>query len=146
MLNRKLLGLLMPLGVLACAQSATAAVVNVTKSENCTCCEGWVEHMRKAGFVVHVDVVDDVRPTATRLGVPEDLRSCHTSVAEGYVIEGHVPAGDVKRLLAQDPKATGLAVPGMVLGSPGMDFGPQTEAYKTFLFSKHIEKQVFASH
>lgn len=146
MLRRKLLTLLMPLGLLACAQSANAAVVNVTKSANCTCCEGWVEHMRKAGFTVHVKVVDDVTPTATRLGVPQDLRSCHTSVVEGYVIEGHVPAADVKRLLAQDPRAAGLAVPGMVLGSPGMDFGPQKEAYKTLLFTKAGEKQVFASH
>ena len=146
MIRRKLLALLMPLGVLACAQGASAAVVNVTKSADCTCCDGWVDHMRKAGFDVDVKVVDDVRPTATRLGVAENLRSCHTSVVEGYVIEGHVPAGDVKRLLAQNPKAAGLAVPGMVLGSPGMDFGSQKEPYKTLLFTKSGQKQVFASH
>ena len=146
MISRKLLSLLMPLGLLACAQSANAAVVNVTKNANCTCCDGWVEHMRKAGFHLNVKIVDDVTPTASRFGVPEDLRSCHTSVVEGYVIEGHVPAGDVKRLLAQDPKATGLAVPGMVLGSPGMDFGPQKEPYKTLLFTKSGQKRIFASH
>ena len=146
MSNRRLLAFLAPLALLACAESAAAAIVNVTKSASCTCCEGWVEHMRKAGFTVKVTVVDDVTPTADRLGVPKDLRSCHTSVVEGYVIEGHVPASDVKRLLAQHPKAAGLAVPGMVLGSPGMDFGAQKEAYKTILFTKAGKTQVFASH
>lgn len=146
MIRHKVLALLMPLGLLACAQTANAAVVNVTKSADCTCCEGWVDHMRKAGFRMNVKVVEDVRPTATRLGVPDELRSCHTSEVEGYVIEGHVPAADVKRLLKERPKAAGLAVPGMVLGSPGMDFGTQKEPYKTLLFKKAGQKQVFASH
>lgn len=146
MFRRKLLAGLAPLALLACAESAVAATVNVTKSASCTCCEGWAEHMRKAGFTVKVTVVEDVTPTATRLGVPKQLRSCHTSEIGGYVIEGHVPAADVKRLLARRPKATGLAVPGMVLGSPGMDFGKQKEAYKTILFDKGGMRQVFASH
>ncbi len=146
MIRHKVLALLMPLGLLACAQAANAAVVNVTKSADCTCREGWVDHMRKAGFRMNVEVVEDVRPTATRLGVPDELRSCHTSEVEGYVIEGHVPAADVKRLLKERPKAAGLAVPGMVLGSPGMDFGTQKERYKTLLFKKAGQKQVFASH
>ena len=145
MIRRKLLAGLAPLALLACAESAVAATVNVTKSASCTCCEGWVEHMRKAGFAVKVTVVDDVTPTATRLGVPKDLRSCHTSETGGYVIEGHVPAADIKRLLAQRPNATGLAVPGMVLGTPGMDFGPQKEAYKIILFDKAGKREVFAS-
>lgn len=146
MFSRKLLSFVAPLALLACAESAVAATVSVTKSASCTCCEGWVEHMRKAGFTVNVRVVDDVTPTATRLGVPKDLRSCHTSEVGGYVIEGHVPAAEVKRLLAQRPKATGLAVPGMVLGSPGMDFGSHKEAYKTILFDKTGLRRVFASH
>lgn len=146
MFKRRLTALVAPLALLACAESAAATTVNVTKSASCTCCEGWVEHMRKAGFTVNVREVDDVTPTATRLGVPKQLRSCHTSVVDGYVIEGHVPAGDVKRLLAQHPKAAGLAVPGMVLGTPGMDFGAQKEAYKTILFTKAGTTQVFARH
>ena len=146
MFKRKLIALVAPLALLACAESAAATTLNVTKSASCTCCEGWVEHMRKAGFTVKVTVVDDVTPTATRLGVPKQLRSCHTSVVEGYVIEGHVPASDVKRLLAQHPRAVGLAVPGMVLGTPGMDFGAQKEAYKTILFTKAGKTQVFAQH
>jgi len=90
--------------------------------------------------------VDDVTPTATRLGVPDRLRSCHTTQAGGYVIEGHVPAADVKRLLTIKPKAVGLAVPGMVAGAPGMEQGGRAQPYKTLLFDKTGRIRVFASH
>ena len=90
--------------------------------------------------------VDDTGPTAKRLGVPDNLRSCHTSQIGGYVIEGHVPAADVKRLLATKPKATGLSVPGMVMGSPGMDQGGMKQPYQVVLFDKSGKTKVFASH
>ena len=146
MLRRKLLLALAPLALLACAESAAAATLRVTKTASCGCCAGWVEHMRKSGFKVEVHDVDDVTPTAARLGVPAKLRSCHTSEINGYAIEGHVPAADVKRLLAARPKAAGLAVPGMVMGSPGMEAGGRGHAYQTILFDKAGKTKVFASH
>ena len=123
MKSRLLLRIVASLALLASAESAVAATLVVTKSASCGCCKHWVEHMKKAGFAVQVREVDDVTPTARHLGVPDSLRSCHTSQIGGYVIEGHVPAADVKRLLATKPKAAGLAVPGMVAGSPGMEQG-----------------------
>ena len=136
MRRRRLLNLLAPLALLACAESAAAATLVVTRSAYCGCCKNWVEHMKKAGFAVEVHEVEDVTPTARRLGVPDKLRSCHTSQISGYAIEGHVPAADVKRLLATKPEATGLAVPGMVVGSPGMEQGGHKEPYQVLLFDK----------
>ena len=146
MLRRRLVTILAPLAILTLAQSAAAATLVVTKTATCGCCKHWVEHMRKAGFEVEVREVDDVTPTARRLGVPDKLRSCHTTQAGNYVIEGHVPAADVKRLLAQKPKAVGLTVPGMVPGSPGMEAGGRSEPYKVLLFTRDGKTTVFASH
>lgn len=145
-MKRILLKLVAPLALVACAQSASAATLLVTKSAYCGCCKHWVEHMKKAGFDVQVNDVDDVTPTARRLGVPDNLRSCHTSEIGGYVIEGHVPAADVKRLLATKPKVAGLAVPGMMVGSPGMEHGGHSEPYKVVLFDKTGQTKIFASH
>lgn len=146
MKNRLLLRIVASLALLASAESAVAATLVVTKSAACGCCKHWVDHMKKAGFAVQVRDVEDVTPTARRLGVPDSLRSCHTSQVGGYVIEGHVPAADVKRLLATKPKAAGLAVPGMVAGSPGMEQGGYNEPYKVVLFDKAGKTRVFASH
>jgi len=145
MKSRKLLSLIAPLALLACAETAAAARLMVTKTAACGCCREWVEHMRKAGFDVHVRDVEDVTPTARKLGVPDRLRSCHTSQIAGYAIEGHVPAADVKRLLAIKPKAAGIAVPGMVAGSPGMEVG-HSQPYKVLLFDKSGKTRVFATH
>ncbi len=146
MRRRKLVNILAPLALLACAGNAAAATLAVTKTATCGCCAKWVEHMRKAGFKVTVRDVADVAPTAKRLGVPTHLRSCHTSQIGGYAIEGHVPAADVKRLLAKRPKAAGIAVAGMVMGSPGMEHGDHRQPYQTILFDKAGKTQVFASH
>ena len=145
--RRRLLAMLAPLALLAMAESAAAATLAVTKTAYCGCCKHWVEHMKKAGFQVEVREVEDVAPTRARLGVPDALRSCHTSEISGYAIEGHVPATDVKRLLATKPKAAaGIAVPGMVMGSPGMEHGDHKEPYKVVLFDKAGKTKVFASH
>ena len=147
MLRRKFVTILAPLAILACADSAAAAAtLVVTKTATCGCCKHWVEHMHKAGFEVEVHEVEDVTPTARRLGVPDKLRSCHTSQIAGYAIEGHVPAADVKRLLAQKPKAVGLTVPGMVVGSPGMEVPGRSEPYQVLLIMKDGTTKVFASH
>ena len=146
MMRRKMIHFLAPLALLACAQTAAAATLSVTKSATCGCCGAWVERMKAAGFTVEVHEVADVTPTARNLGVPDRLRSCHTSVIDGYVIEGHVPAADIRRLLASKPDATGLAVPGMVVGSPGMEQGDHKEPFQTILFDKAGKATVFASH
>ncbi|GJD77498.1 DUF411 domain-containing protein [Methylobacterium gregans] len=108
--------------------------VAVTKDPNCGCCEKWVTHLRDAGFTVTV-TEGPVNPVKARLGVPRDLASCHTAQVGGYVVEGHVPAGAIKRLLAEKPQGTGLAVPGMPVGSPGMEVdGMEPDTYEVTLF------------
>jgi hypothetical protein len=104
----------------ASAASALPRMV-VHKSESCGCCIKWVEHMQQAGFEVEVRNVDNVHPVKLRVGVPPGKGSCHTAEIDGYFLEGHVPAADVKRLLTERPAARGLAVPGMPVGSPGME-------------------------
>lgn len=133
-----------PVALLACTQAA-AATIEVAKTPHCGCCEHWVDHMREAGFTVKVANVEDVTPIAKRLGVPDELRSCHTARAGKYAIEGHVPAADVKRLLKEQPEALGIAVAGMPAGAPGMDRGPTKVPYETILFTKDGTK-VFAAH
>lgn len=108
--------------------------VAVTKDPSCGCCAKWVDHLRQAGFTVTV-TEGPVNPVKARLGVPRDLASCHTAFVDGYVVEGHVPAAAIKRLLAERPKGTGLAVPGMPAGSPGMEVeGREPDTYEVVLF------------
>ena len=127
----------------AFAQSAPR--VEVYKNASCSCCGGWVEHLRDNGFAVSTHDVDDVPANRKKLGMPEDLGSCHTATVNGYLIEGHVPAADIKRLLKEKPQALGLAVPGMPAGSPGME-SPRPVAYDTLLVDRKGSTTVFASH
>jgi hypothetical protein len=107
----------------------------VSKDPTCGCCASWVEHVREAGFSVEVVERADLSRLKARLGVPQALASCHTAEVGGYVVEGHVPAEAVKRLLAEKPQAKGLAVPGMPIGSPGMEVeGSAPETYEVVLF------------
>ena len=113
----------------------TLPKMTVTKDPGCGCCGAWVEHVRKAGFAVEVIESADVNRLKVRLGVPQALASCHTAEIGGYVVEGHVPADAIKRLLAQRPQARGLAVPGMPVGSPGMEVaGVEDDPYDVLLF------------
>lgn len=146
MLTRRAAIAAVPLLFAAYAEAAAPILVQVVKSPSCGCCSLWVAHLRRAGFQVRVADVADVTPTARRLGVPDDLRSCHTASVGGYAIEGHVPAGDIVRLLRERPAAAGLAVPGMPMGSPGMDQGGRREPYRTILFTRAGRRSVFASH
>lgn len=100
---------------------ATLPVMLVHKSATCGCCSAWVDHMRAAGFRVDVRDVDDLDAVKARVGVPAGKGSCHTAEVGGYFVEGHVPARDIKQLLAEKPEARGLVVPGMPVGSPGME-------------------------
>ena len=115
----------------ALAMAATP-IINVYKSATCGCCEAWVKHLRDNGFKVEAHNVANPSDTREKMGMPDRMGSCHTAVVDGYAIEGHVPAADIKRLLASKPKATGLAAPGMPLGSPGME-GPRKDAYDVYL-------------
>ncbi|WP_345295115.1 DUF411 domain-containing protein [Luteimonas vadosa] len=111
-----------PPGVLIPAsRDAALPHVVVHKSPTCGCCGAWVEHIRDAGFHVEVRESDDLEPVKSRLGVPFGKGSCHTAEIDGYFVEGHVPAEDIKRLLAERPDARGLTLPGMPIGSPGME-------------------------
>lgn len=120
--------------------------VEIYKSPYCGCCEQWIAYMRNSGFNVSIHNVRDVTPVREKFGVPDAMASCHTAVVGGYAVEGHVPADDVKRLLRDRPKAAGIAVPGMVLGSPGMEQGQGKDAYYVMLFAKDGTPRVFAQH
>jgi hypothetical protein len=103
------------------AATTAAPVIDVYKSASCGCCGAWVEHLQKNGFTVRAHDVANPSDYRAKHGIPDALGSCHTGVVQGYALEGHVPATDIRRLLKARPKATGLAVPAMPLGSPGME-------------------------
>jgi hypothetical protein len=129
----------------AFAQAGLPKVL-VTKDPNCGCCGSWVDHLKAAGFPVEVITTPQMNRVKARLGVPDDLASCHTAEVGGYVIEGHVPADAVKRLLAEQPQAKGLAVPGMPVGSPGMEVaGTAPDTYDIVLFGP-AGQSVFARY
>ena len=115
------------------ARAAAESAVTVHKDPTCGCCTGWVQHLQKAGFTTNVIENRSLDALKRRLGVPDDLAACHTAELAGYVIEGHVPADAIRRLLQEKPSATGLAVPGMPVGSPGME-GGTPERYDVVLF------------
>jgi hypothetical protein len=126
--------------------SATAVVVY--KSPTCGCCSAWAEHVRAAGFRVEVQSVSDdkLRSISRDGGVTNDLASCHTAKVGGYTVEGHVPAADIQRLLKEKPSVAGIAVPGMPMGSPGMEQGGRKDPFNTIAFTKDGNKTVFAKH
>jgi len=131
-----------------CARAAKPGTLVVYKTPYCGCCKGWVAHMDRAGFSPTVKEVEDLAPVRGRYGVPFKLSSCHTGVIGGYVIEGHVPPEDVTRLLREKPKALGLTVPGMPIGSPGMEVPNRpAESFQTLLLlDRSGRTQVFATH
>ncbi len=133
---------------LATGAHAGEPVVMVEKTANCGCCAGWVEHMRASGFEVEVRDVNPERLDMTKrmLGVEPEYQSCHTAVVDSYVIEGHVPAADIRRLLAERPSAMGLAVPGMTIGSPGMEMDGERDPYDVLLLNHGAGATVFSSY
>ena len=129
---------------------ATAAkpVMQVYKSPTCGCCAKWVEHATAAGFDVRVVDLDDAKLDAqkAKLGVTQRLQSCHTATVNGYVVEGHVPAADIWKMLKDKPAIAGLAAPGMPRGSPGMEMGSTKDRYDVLSFDKSGASKVYASH
>jgi hypothetical protein len=142
--RRKTLGLLVAgLVYVLPVQAAARPKVVVSRDPSCGCCGAWAEHLRRAGFPVEIVETANVNAVKQRLGVPTDLASCHTAEVQGYVIEGHVPASAILRLLEERPQAIGLAVPGMPIGSPGME-GGRPETYEVLLFG--AQRRTFARY
>lgn len=133
-------------GAFLSQKPAVATELVVYKSPSCGCCTEWVKHMQDNGFTVKVHDQNDVSPIKKQAGVPRNLQSCHTAKVGDYVIEGHVPASDVKRLLQEKPNVVGLTAPGMPHGSPGMDMGPRKDPYDVMTFTHSGKTAVFASH
>ena len=129
-------------------QSRPAAAreqITIYKDKNCGCCGEWVKHMEANGFICNVNNVD-MRPIKAKYGIPERLESCHTTVIRNYIVEGHVPASDIKKLLAASPKDIyGLTIPGMPASAPGMDVKP-FQPYEVLSFNRQGQTKVYAKH
>ncbi len=122
--------------------SAANPKVQVYKTPTCGCCGKWVQHLKDNGFDVAVQDVPDTSVYRRKFGIPEELRSCHTGIVEGYALEGHIPASDIQRLLRERKKAKGLAVPGMPVGSPGME-STHRDAYSVLIFDEAGKSSVY---
>lgn len=131
--------------LMAVSPSDADRQIRVVRSPDCGCCGAWIAHLEENGFTVEDVLSTDVEATKDQYAIPSNLRSCHTGFIAGYVIEGHVPAADIIRLLEERPNAAGLAVPGMPLGSPGMEMGDRTDAYDVILWSG-TETAVFSAY
>jgi hypothetical protein len=139
---------LMVFGVAPASAADTAASIEVWKSATCECCGAWVKHLEANGFTVKVNSAEPsvLASLKRQAGIGDKLASCHTAKIDGYVIEGHVPGTDIKRLVAERPQAIGLAVPGMPVGSPGMEQGAEFEPYDVLLIKKDGTTETFARH
>lgn len=120
--------------------------IEVYRSPSCGCCSKWLEHLKKNQFVVKEHVTENVKIIKEKVGVPANLASCHTALVNGYVIEGHVPAVDIKKLLKLKPEVIGLSVPGMPVGTPGMEMGGKKDAYQVVSFDKENNYKVFTNY
>ncbi len=141
------LGLTAVLGFSTTAVAGGAAQsIHVYKSPTCGCCTDWMDHLEDNGFDVTATNTNDMGRIKAEAGLIPGLGSCHTAYVGDYVIEGHVPAEDIKRLLAQAPQATGLSVPGMPAGSPGMEMGGRSDPYKVILFNDQGQTRIFSEY
>ena len=145
MRRRTFLGIAIAATLVATRVTGAVPVIEVYKSPTCGCCGKWAEHLRKDGFAVNVHDIPDIDAFRAKAGVPAALAACHTALVGGYVIEGHVPAADIRKLLTERPKARGLAVPGMPAISPGMDavHGP---GYDVLLFQAEGSPSVYHAY
>jgi hypothetical protein len=120
--------------------------IEVYRSPTCGCCSKWIDHLKEKQFIVKDYVVDDVQLVKDKNGVPKKMASCHTALVNGYVVEGHVPAKDIMRLLKEKPKVVGISVPGMPVGTPGMEMGGRKDPYEVVSFDKDNNYQVFSKY
>ena len=147
-MTRRSLLALFPVMLAHASRAARAQqTATVYKDPTCGCCSKWVELLRKEGFAVTANDVRDIAAIKDKYGVPQALRSCHTALINGYVVEGHVPLADVARMLKEKTAIAGLAVPGMPIGSPGMEVqGVPAQAYKVIAFNRDGKTSIFVSH
>ena len=145
MIRELSLSLFLAAGLLSTGALAEDQTITVYKSPTCGCCTKWVSHLQESGFDVETTDLTDLRLIKSMSGIKPEQASCHTATVGGYVIEGHVPAADIKRLLAERPDARGLTVPGMPKGSPGME-APQPDHYQVLLLGNDGSTAVFAEH
>lgn len=144
MQRRTVLQTMMLFGAMPGLAFATPEVIEVYKSATCGCCTQWIEHLRANGFEVKAQNVPNTAAYRARFGIPAALGSCHTATIGGYALEGHVPAREIRRLLAEKPKAVGLTVPGMPMGSPGMEMPEMpADAYDVLLVRKDDRHVVY---
>lgn len=144
-ISRQVTSLMITAVVLAACSDDGGRKMTIYKTPTCGCCSKWASHMRGAGFDVTTVDLDDLTAVKSRNGIPTEFASCHTAVVDGYVVEGHVPASDVLRLLDERPAIVGLAVPGMPIGSPGME-GQRPERYTVYAFDSSGRASPFAVH
>ncbi len=150
----KALKILLAIGFLMTSVYAKAEVnaqskpieITVYRSPTCMCCGKWLEHLKQNNFNVKDIVTDDVQAIKDKYGVTKELASCHTAIVDGYVVEGHVPANDIKNMLTNKPNIIGIAVPGMVNGSPGMEMGDKKDPYKVMSFDAEHHIKEFSSY
>jgi hypothetical protein len=128
------------------AQVEERVDIVVYRSPTCSCCKKWVEHLKQNNFNVEDIVSDDVQAIKNKYGITREMASCHTAIVNGYVVEGHVPAYDIRTLLKNKPDVVGIAVPGMPGGTPGMEMGGKKDAYQVISFDKKNQHQVFNSY
>jgi len=121
-------------------------VIEVYRSPSCGCCSKWIAHLKENQFDVKDHVTNDVQVIKDKYGVPENMASCHTALVNGYVVEGHVPAADIKKLLKLKPAVIGISVPGMPSGTPGMEMGGRKDPYKVVSFDEEKKYEVFSSY
>jgi len=141
------LGLVAALGFSTTALAGGAAQsIHVYKSPTCGCCDDWIDHLEENGFDVEATNSNNMGKIKAEAGLIPGLGSCHTAYVDDYVIEGHVPADDIKRLLSEAPNATGLSVPGMPAGSPGMEMGGRKDPYQVIMFNEQGQTRVFAEY
>mgnify|MGYP000203098569 CR=1 FL=1 len=147
--NRKLIGIIFSVfvsafgGFLLLQNVSAEPEMRVYKSPTCGCCNKWIKHMEANGFQISAIDVLEMNFVKGKYGINRNLASCHTAVIDGYFIEGHVPATDVKRLLSDKPDIAGLTVPGMPIGSPGMEVGDRKDSYSVIAVGKNGDTQVF---
>jgi hypothetical protein len=132
-------------GLLTACTPHERPVIHMTKSPSCTCCQGWADYLQANGFKVEVTVSDDIALVKEQQGIPPRQASCHTAVVDGYVIEGHVPVEDIRRLLTERPKIRGLVLPGKPVGAPGLE-GTTEQSFEVLALDGSGKTSVFAVH
>ena len=150
----KLLYRILTIGFIACTMAARAEGIETNKpinivvyrSPSCACCGKWLEHLKNNNFNVKDILTEDVQAVKQKYGISAAMSSCHTAIVDGYIVEGHVPANDIINLLKTRPKIVGISVPGMPMGTPGMEMGGKKDAYKVMSFDKENDYKVFNSY